>query len=213
MMSAHAGVSSRVAVQPGRRPNWFHRNNIGEFTYEDPRAFPFLSVAAAFAIAECVTLPSTANASNASTPPVVSQPEPGHTSPNCHDFITPVMVEGQKRQAVGQMCQQPDGSWLVAQNTPGLPLQVYTLPAQAIYVTPYPYEYYWADPWGYGPPFFAGGFFFSGDRFHHFRHERFFHGGFHGAGFHGGFRNGFHGGSHGGFHGGGRGGGRGGGHR
>jgi hypothetical protein len=172
--------------------------------------FPFLSVAAAFAIAECVTLPS---AAKAATSAVVSQPVPEHTAPNCRDFTMPVVVEGQQRQAVGQVCQQPDGSWRVTQNTPGLLPQVYTLPAQAIYVTPYPYQYYWADPWGFGPPFFAGGFFFFGDGFHHFRHERFFHGGFHGGfhdrfhagfhdGFHGGFHNGFHGGFHNGFHGG-----------
>jgi hypothetical protein len=171
-------------------------NFIGEFTVGDPRAFPFLSVAAAFAIAECVPLPSMATDS---TSPVVSQPVPEQASPNCRNFTMPVMVEGQQRQAVGQMCQQPDGSWRVTQNTPGLPLQVYTLPAQVIYVTPYPCEYYWADPWGYGPPFFAGGLFFFDDDFHHFRHQRFFHGGFHRAfhnGFHGGFRGGFHGGGH-----------------
>ena len=139
MTSAQSGVSSRVAGQPGRPSNWFHRIITWEFTYGDPRASPFLSVAAAFAIAECVTLPSTANASNAPAGPVASQPVPGQTSPNCHDFTIPVMVEGQQRQAVGQMCQQPDSSWRVTQNTPGLPTQVYTLPAQAIYVTPYPY--------------------------------------------------------------------------
>ena len=110
-----------------------------------------MSVAAAFAIAEYVTLPSTANAANASTPPVVSQPVPGYTSPNCHDFTMPVTVEGQQRQAVGQMCQQPDGSWRVTQNTPGLPPQVYTLPPQAIYVTPYPYTI-GQIPGASGPP-------------------------------------------------------------
>ena len=61
--------------------------------------FP-LSVAAAFAIAECVTLPSTANAS---TPQVVSQPLPEQASPNCRNFTMPVIVEGQQRQAVGQV--------------------------------------------------------------------------------------------------------------
>ena len=150
-----------------------------------------------------VTLPSTANAANASTSPVVSQPVPGQTSPNCHDFTIPIMVEGQQRQASGQLCQQPDGSWRVTQNTPGLPPQVYTLPAQAIYVTPYPYEYYWADSWGFGPPIFAGGFFVVGGRICPVRHARFIHGGFHGTGSHAGFHNGSHGGSHGGFHGGG----------
>ena len=169
MMLARSGASSRVAGQPGRRSNWFHRNIIQEFAYGDPRASPFLTVATALAIAACVTLPSTANASNAPPGPVVSQPVPEQASPNCHDFTIPVMVEGQQRQAVGQMCQQPDGSWRVSQYTPGLPAQVYTLPAQAIYVTPYPYEYYWADFWGVGPPVFAGGSFFVGHRICHFR--------------------------------------------
>jgi hypothetical protein len=162
-----------------------------------------LSVAAAFAIAECVVPPSTANGS---TPPAESQQLQEHPSPECREFTVPVTVGGQQQQAVGQACRQPDGSWRVTQNTPGLPPQVYTLPPQVIYTTPYPYEYYWADPWGFGPPFFAGGEFFFFDRFHHFRHERFhegfhdrFNGGFHHAfhgGFHGGFRGGFHGGGH-----------------
>jgi hypothetical protein len=149
-----------------------------------------LRVAAAIAIAGCVALPSTVHAS---VPEVVSQPAPGQGSATCRNFTMPVMVDGQKRQAVGQICQQPDGSWRVAQNTPGLPLQVYTLPAQMIYVAPNPYQYYWADPWAYGPPFFAGGLVFFSDGFHHFRHKHFFHGGFHG-GFHHGSHRGFHGG-------------------
>jgi hypothetical protein len=142
-----------------------------------------LTVAAALAIAECVA-PSTANASE-----VVSQATPEQSSVNCRNYTMPVTVDGQQRQAVGQVCQQPDGSWRVTQNTPGLPLQVYTLPAQMIYVTPNPYQYYWADSWGFGPPFFAGGLVFFGDGFHHFRHKHFFH-----SGFHGGFHHGFHGG-------------------
>ncbi|HEY4170561.1 MAG TPA: hypothetical protein VGM96_27455 [Reyranella sp.] len=138
-----------------------------------------------------MALPSTVNAS---VPGGVSQPVPEQSSPTCRNFTMPVMVDGQKRQAVGQICRQADGSWQVTQNTPGLPLQVYTLPAQMIYVTPNSYQYYWADSWGYGPPFFAGGLVLFGDGFHHFRHKHFFHGGFHG-----GFHHGFH---HGGFHGG-----------
>ena len=51
---------------------------------------------------------------------------------NCRDFTVPVTVGGQQQQAVGQACQQPDGSWRVTQNTPGLPEQVYTLPPQAM---------------------------------------------------------------------------------
>jgi hypothetical protein len=33
------------------------------------------------------------------------------TLPNCREFTAQVTVEGQPRQAVGQTCQQPDGSW------------------------------------------------------------------------------------------------------
>jgi hypothetical protein len=103
-----------------------------------------------------------------------------------------VMVGGQPQQAVGQACQQPDGSWRITQNTPGLPQQVYTLPPQAIYLSAYPEPYYWWDPWFYGPSFFAGGPVFFAHGFHHFHH----HDGFHHGGFsHGGF-------GHGGFHGG-----------
>ncbi|WP_296383621.1 hypothetical protein [Reyranella sp.] len=138
-----------------------------------------------------MTPPSTANAS---APEVVSQPVPAQASPNCRNFTMPVLVDGQQRQAVGQLCRQPDGSWRVTQNTPGLPLQVYTLPAQVISVTPNSYQYYWTDSRGFGPPFFAGGCCIFGNGFRHF-HRGFFHGGFH-HGFHGGFHGGGHGHGH-----------------
>jgi hypothetical protein len=74
------------------------------------------------------------------------QAPPGGTDPapaqliqgrqNCRDFTMPVTVGGQQQQAVGQACQQPDGSWRVTQNTPGLPEQVYTLPPQAMSLYP-----------------------------------------------------------------------------
>ena len=115
---------------------------------------------------------------------------------NCRSFTAHVMVGGQPQQTVGQACQQPDGSWRITQNTPGLPQQVYTLPPQAIYLYPYPEPYYWWDPWYYGPLFFVGGPVFLAHGFHHFHHDAFRHGGFHHGGFpHGGF-------AHGGFHGG-----------
>ena len=117
------------------------------------------------------------------------------TLQNCREFTAQVMVEGQPRQAVGQTCQQPDGSWQVTLNTPGLPQQVYTLPPQAIYLYPYPEPYYWWDPWFYGPLFFVGGPVFLAHGFHHhhhFRHD--------GASHHGGSHQG--GSHHGGFHGG-----------
>ena len=108
---------------------------------------------------------------------------------NCREFTAQVTVEGQPRQAVGQACRQPDGSWQVALNTPGLPQQVYTLPGQAIYLYPYPEPYYWWDPAFYGPLFFVGGPVFLTRGFHHFHHHGFhIHGGFHHGGFHGGRR-------------------------
>ncbi len=110
---------------------------------------------------------------------------------NCREFTAQVTVGGQPQQAVGQACQQPDGSWQVTQNTPGLPEQVYTLPPQAIHLYPYPEPYYWWDPWFYGAPVFVGGPVFF---FHRFHHDGFHHGP------RGGFpRGGF---AHGGFHGG-----------
>jgi surface antigen len=135
----------------------------------------------------------------------VAQVEP---QPNCREFTGTVTIGGQPQQAYGNACQQPDGTWRITQNTPGSPTQVYTLPAQAIYAAPYPYPYYWADPWAYGPSVFVGGSIFFADGFHHFHgHDGFHHdgfhdgfhrhefhgGGFHARGFHGG---GFHGGGH-----------------
>jgi hypothetical protein len=107
----------------------------------------------------------------------------------CREFTAPVTVEGQQQRAVGQTCQQPDGSWQVTLNTPGLPQQVYTLPPEAIYLSPYPEPSYWWDPWFYGPLFAGGPVFLARG----FRHHRDFHhnGGSHkGAAHHGGFRGG-----------------------
>src|SRR5690349_23912576 len=61
--------------------------------------------------------------------------------PVCHDFTTPVTAGGRPEQARGQACEQPDGSWQVVQNTPGLPAQAYVLnppgePAAAAGSTP-----------------------------------------------------------------------------
>src|SRR5882757_11008755 len=113
---------------------------------------------------------------------------------NCREFTAQVTVEGQQRQAVGETCQQPDGSWQVTLNTPGLPQQVYTLPPQAIYLYPYPEPSYWWDPWFYGP-LFAGGPVFLAHGFH--RHHDLRH---NGASHHGGSHKGGH--RHGGFRGG-----------
>jgi hypothetical protein len=106
----------------------------------------------------------------------------------CHDFTAPVTVEGQQQQAVGQTCQQPDGSWQVTLNTPGLPQQVYTLPPQAISLYPYPEPAYWWDPWFYGPLFVGSPVFLARGHHHHVFHHN---GGSHKGGHrHGGFRGG-----------------------
>ena len=105
----------------------------------------------------------------------------------CRDFTAPVTVEGQQQQAVGQSCQQPDGSWQVTVNTPGLPQQVYTLPPEAIDAYQ-PEPFYGWNPWFYGPLFVSRPVFLTnGVRHHHHFH----HNGSHkGAARHGGSRGG-----------------------
>ena len=147
-------------------------------------------------LAGCVgqTAPSAAAPAPAQTQ--MTERAPQGEPENCRSFTAQVTLGGQPQQAVGQACQQSDGSWQVTQNTPSLPQQVYTLPPQATYLYPYPERYYWWDPWFYGTSFFVGGPVFLGHGFHHFHHDAFRHGGFHHGGFpHGGF-------AHGGFHGG-----------
>src|SRR5258707_14542164 len=97
--------------------------------------------------------PSAADPAPAQTQ--MAQGEPQKEPQNCRDFTAQVTVGGQPQQAVGQACQQPDGSWQVTQNTPGLPQQVYTLPPQAMYLYPYPEPYY-RDPWFYGGAVLVG---------------------------------------------------------
>jgi hypothetical protein len=109
---------------------------------------------------------------------------------NCRDFTTQVAVEGQTLQGAGQTCLQPDGSWRVTLNTPGLPEQTYTLPPQGVYPYPYPYPYtytdpsYWADPWFYGPLFVGNRVVLVGTFHHHHFHQ----GGYHQGGSQGGHK-------------------------
>jgi hypothetical protein len=108
--------------------------------------------------------------------------------PNCREFTAQVAVEGQTQQAVGQTCLQPDGSWLVTLNTPGLPQQVYTLPPQAMYQVSYPGPYYGWNPWFYGPLFVDGPVFVANGVHHFHRHHFKQQGGGHHGGSHGGRR-------------------------
>jgi surface antigen len=143
--------------------------------------------------------------------------QPPANQPPCTSYTVPVTVGGQQEQTVVESCQQPDGSWRITQNTPGLPPQVYVVPPPTEYPYGYPYSDYYTYPFDY--PYWAAEPLFFGlgptivvaRRFPHF-HGGFAHGfrggfahGFHGGfadGFHGGFADGFHGGFAHGFHGG-----------
>ena len=123
----------------------------------------------------------------------------------CVSYPLPVIVGGQSLQATVVACPQPDGSWRATQYTPGLPPQVYTVPAPPAagaspndYASPGNYQD-WGPDWAGGPWFwgFAPAIVVV-QRFH------FFHGFHHGFahGFSHGFANGFaHGAAagHGGF--------------
>jgi surface antigen len=145
--------------------------------------------------------------------PPSSQPPPNQVSPNqppCSSYTASVIVGGQPQQAVIAACPQPDGSWKITQNTPGLPTQEYDIPPPASspypYTYPYPLDYaypeffpYWVgDPWFFG----LGPSIVVVNRFHFFHHG-FGHGFGHGfvRGFGPGFGHGFaagHGGGGGG---------------
>jgi len=111
--------------------------------------------------------------------------QPSAAQPACDSYTVPVTVGGQQQQAVVEACQQPDGSWRITQNTPGLPSQVYDVPPPAASPYPYPVGYaypdYFADWWG--SPWYWGlaPSIFVVQRFHGLHH-----------GFHNGFHNGFH---------------------
>jgi hypothetical protein len=96
----------------------------------------------------------------------------------CASYTAPLTVGGQQRQAVIEACPQPDGSWRIIQNTPGLPTQVYQVPPPAS--SPYPYTYPYPVDYAYPEflPYWAGAPWFFGlgpsivvvQRFHHFQH-------------------------------------------
>ena len=94
-----------------------------------------------------------------------SQPPAGQSPvnwPPCSTYTAEVTVGGQLRQATIQACPQPDGSWKITQNTPGLPVQTYQVPPPATSAYPYDYPYpvdyaypeffpYWVgEPWYFG---------------------------------------------------------------
>jgi hypothetical protein len=179
------------------------------------------SLAAIIALAceACQPLPDATIAGSAPgqpQPAPVAGAQPSVAPPACSSYTVPLTVGGQPQQAVVEACQQADGSWRITQTTPGLPPQVYEVPAPppspypSAYSYPggYPYPEFsnywdWADwgwaGWGGGPWFFGlAPSIVVVQRFNHFHH-----------GFHHGFAHGFGHGTHGfaAMHGGGMGGG------
>src|SRR5262245_1045088 len=119
------------------------------------RPLSILTTAIVLACGACQPLP---NALPSTVQPASAQPPA--TEPSCNSYTVPVTVGGQAQQAVVEACQQADGSWRITQTTPGLPPQVYEVPAQQYapypsalaYPEAYPYadfSPYWGwDGWG-----------------------------------------------------------------
>ena len=110
-----------------------------------------------------------------------AQPVPSRSRPNqsvCSSYTAPVTVGGQPRQAFIEACPQPDGSWKITQNTPGLPTQIYQVPPPAS--SPYPYDYPYPIDYAYPDffPYWVGAPWYFGlapsivvvQRFHHFHY-------------------------------------------
>jgi hypothetical protein len=138
------------------------------------RKFAFLAMAAVLAGGGCAEGPPTGAA--------------GTGPPPCETSTVPVEVGGQPVQATVTACPQPDGSWRITQQTPGLPPQVYIAPAPppGEYPSSYSDDFYsdyfdywplWGGPWlwGIGPSVVVV------QRVQHFQHFHQFHG-FHRSG-------------------------------
>jgi hypothetical protein len=111
-------------------------------------------------------------------PPGTVPPLPGpsaQSQADCREYTVPIIVGGVPKQGVGESCRQPDGSWRITDNTPGLPQQVYLVPPPAYPLPDDGYDAWAYGPWYYGPPFALGGSFVFFNRFHHFDHGGHFH--------------------------------------
>jgi hypothetical protein len=89
------------------------------------RSIAVLGLAAVLAGAACQPSPDASLAANSAGQ---APPAPTSAQPDCREFTAPVTAAGRPEQASGKACKQPDGSWLVVQNTPGLPTQEYVVP-------------------------------------------------------------------------------------
>ena len=108
--------------------------------------------------------------------PAAGQSRAATTPPACQTTTVPVTVGGRPEQAAIEACPQPDGSWRITQTTPGLPPQVYLMPAPPANVYPSVYPDY-SDYFDYWPYWAAGPWFWGigpsvvvVERFHHFHH-------------------------------------------
>ena len=117
-------------------------------------------------------------ASAAGTPVQLQPNQSPPSRPACSSYTAALTVGGQPQQAVIEACPQPDGSWKITQTTPGLPVQVYQVPAPA--ASPYPYEYPYPIDYAYPEffPYWVGSPWYFGlgpsivvvQRFHRFQH-------------------------------------------
>ena len=89
------------------------------------RGIAMLGLSALLACAACQPSP---DASVAADSAGQITPAPTSARPDCRAFTAPVTAAGHLEQASGNACRQPDGSWRVVQNTPGLPTQEYVVP-------------------------------------------------------------------------------------
>ena len=88
------------------------------------RRLRILATAAVLACGACQPLPDATLAG-----PILGQPQAAPQPPACSSYTVPLTVGGQPQQAVVEACPQADGSWRITQTTPGLPPQVYEMPA------------------------------------------------------------------------------------
>jgi len=92
------------------------------------RAYARAAVAVALACTACGPEPGPIATASPPVEPQITAERPHQ--PDCHAFTAPVMVGDSLRQTNGQVCHEPDGSWRVVQQTPGLPIQEYLLPPE-----------------------------------------------------------------------------------
>src|SRR5690242_20939478 len=108
------------------------------------RSIPVLAVVV-LACTACQSQPNPAVPTGEGAGTAATTIEPPANQPPCTSYTVPVTVGGEQLQSIVEACQQPDGSWRITQNTPGLPPQVYTVPPPPEYPYGYPYPEYYYD--------------------------------------------------------------------